>query len=67
MFRLASVPLSPLMLLCASASAPVRLGGYPVEPAQVSVSGISPGICRRSPTASWGARSAPAAATTSRA
>jgi hypothetical protein len=40
MFRLATVLLSPLMLLCASASAPARLGGYPVDPAQVSVSGI---------------------------
>ena len=33
----------PLMLLGASALATERLGGYPVDPAQVSVSGISSG------------------------
>ena len=35
--------LLPLVLLCASASVPTGLGGYPVNPAQVWVSGISPG------------------------
>jgi hypothetical protein len=43
MFRLANVLLPPLMLLCASASAAERLGAYPVDPAQVSVSGLSSG------------------------
>lgn len=33
----------PLMLLGASALATERLGGYPVDPAQVSASGISSG------------------------
>ena len=33
----------PLALLCASASAAERLGAYPVDPAQVSVSGLSSG------------------------
>jgi poly(3-hydroxybutyrate) depolymerase len=43
MIRLANVlPLS-LMLLCASASAAERLGSFPADPAQVSVSGISSG------------------------
>ena len=46
---LAMIPLAnllplPLALLCASASsAAERLGGYPVDPAQASVSGISSG------------------------
>ena len=39
MIRLAQ----PLMLLGASALATERLGGYPVDRAQVSVSGISSG------------------------
>ncbi len=44
MIRLKSLLPLPLMLLCASASsAAERLGGYPVDPAQVSVSGISSG------------------------
>jgi poly(3-hydroxybutyrate) depolymerase len=43
MFRLANVLLPPLMLLYASASAAERLGAYPVDPAQVSVSGLSSG------------------------
>ena len=42
MIRLVSV-LLPLMLICVSASAAERLGAYPVDPAQVSVSGISSG------------------------
>ncbi|MGA8586943.1 MAG: hypothetical protein WB715_24465 [Roseiarcus sp.] len=33
----------PLMLLGASALATERLGGYPVDPAQVSVCGMSSG------------------------
>ena len=41
MIRLANALL--LMLLCAPASAAERLGAYPVDPAQVSVSGISSG------------------------
>src|SRR5271167_2873684 len=43
MIRLAHCLALPLMLLGASASAAERLGGYPVDPAQVSVSGISSG------------------------
>jgi poly(3-hydroxybutyrate) depolymerase len=43
MIRLTNVVSAPLMLFCASASAAERLGGYPVDPAQVSVSGISSG------------------------
>ena len=33
----------PLTLLCAYAVAAERLGGYPVDPAQVSAAGISSG------------------------
>jgi poly(3-hydroxybutyrate) depolymerase len=43
MFRLAHCLAPPLVLLCASALAAERLGSYPVDPAQVSVSGISSG------------------------
>jgi hypothetical protein len=39
-----------LMLLCGSASAAERLGGHPVDPAQVSVSGISPGAFMANPS-----------------
>ncbi len=43
---LAMIPLAnllplPLMLLCASAPAAERLGGYPVDPAHVSLFGVS--------------------------
>lgn len=43
MIRLAHYLAPPLTLLCASAWAAERLGGYPVDPAQASVSGISSG------------------------
>src|SRR5271169_2991168 len=43
MIRLAHCLALPLMLLGASALAAERLGGYPVDPGQVSVSGISSG------------------------
>ena len=43
MIRLANVLPVALMLLCASASAAERLGGYSVDPTQVSVSGVSSG------------------------
>jgi len=39
MIRLTRALALPLMLLGASALATERLGGYPVDPAQVSVSG----------------------------
>lgn len=37
------IRLAPPLMLLASALATGRLGGYPVDPAQVSVSGISSG------------------------
>jgi hypothetical protein len=40
---LAMIRLAPPLMLLASALATGRLGGYPVDPAQVSVSGISSG------------------------
>jgi hypothetical protein len=43
MIRLARALALPLMLLGASALATERLGGYPVDAAQVSLSGISSG------------------------
>ncbi|MGH6798419.1 MAG: hypothetical protein ACREDI_08570 [Roseiarcus sp.] len=43
MIRLANAFHLPLILLCASASAAQRLGSYPVDPAQVSVSRVSSG------------------------
>jgi hypothetical protein len=43
MIRLARALAPPLMLLGASALATERLGGYPVDPAQAPVSGISSG------------------------
>ena len=43
MIQLANALPLLLVLLCASASAAERLGSYPVDPAQVSVSGISSG------------------------
>jgi hypothetical protein len=43
MIRLANVLPLLLFVLCASASAAGRLGGYPVDPARVSVSGLSSG------------------------
>lgn len=43
MIRLARALALPLMLLGASALATERLGGYPVDPAQVSVCGMSSG------------------------
>jgi poly(3-hydroxybutyrate) depolymerase len=43
MIRLANALWLSLMLLCASASAAERLRSYPVDPAQVSVSGLSSG------------------------
>ena len=47
MIRLAQ----PLMLLGASALAAEQLGGYPVDPAQVSAAGQSDAGCRSSCTA----------------
>jgi hypothetical protein len=43
MIRLANAFHLPLILLCASASAAEPLGGYPVDPTQISVSGLSSG------------------------
>jgi hypothetical protein len=43
MIRLANALSLSLVLVCASAAAAERLGAYPVDPAQVSVSGILSG------------------------